>query len=198
METFTARSSWLELIRNLCESERGRLFTALLTYAKTGEAQELRGNEKVVYPAIIADIEADVQNAQNLHINAQEKYINNNLSQSAVEERIDLSVSFKEFWDAYPVKVNKKRCSDLWNKIKPDKELLRLILKKIEAFKQSRNWREGFIPYPDTWLRGERWNDELPPEPVRRQSNRSVSGYAQRPISDADIAHMVVDFGGEA
>ena len=40
----------LDALEPLCEEERGRLFTALLQYGKTGELAELSGNEKFLFP----------------------------------------------------------------------------------------------------------------------------------------------------
>lgn len=36
------------------------------------------------------------------------------------------------------------------------------MLSSIDAEKQSGEWNDiQFIPYPTTWLNGERWEDEL-------------------------------------
>ena len=40
-----------------------------------------------------------------------------------------------------------------------------VIVAAVEQQKTWRQWREGFIPLPTTWLFQERWNDE--PEPAR-------------------------------
>ena len=41
---------YLEAIEPLGDAERGRLFTALLEYARTGEAPQLGGNERFLFP----------------------------------------------------------------------------------------------------------------------------------------------------
>lgn len=41
---------WLDALEEYGDAERGRLFTALLEYGKTGEAKKLSGNEKYVFP----------------------------------------------------------------------------------------------------------------------------------------------------
>lgn len=45
----------------LNDAERGRLFTACLTYSKTGEVQELRGNERFIFPALRSQIDRDAE-----------------------------------------------------------------------------------------------------------------------------------------
>lgn len=49
---FPAYHNFLQMMEPLTDSERGRLFTALLVYSSTGEATDLPGNEKYVFPAM--------------------------------------------------------------------------------------------------------------------------------------------------
>lgn len=58
---FLAYHSYLAAIEPLSEAERGRLFTACLCYSMAGEAPELRGNERFVWPAIQSQIDRDRQ-----------------------------------------------------------------------------------------------------------------------------------------
>lgn len=50
---------YLDAIEPLGDAERGRLFTALLEYAKTGEAPQLGGNERFLFPMMRAQIDRD-------------------------------------------------------------------------------------------------------------------------------------------
>lgn len=50
---------YLEAIEPLGDAERGRLFTALLQYARTGEAPQLGGNERFLFPMMRAQIDRD-------------------------------------------------------------------------------------------------------------------------------------------
>ncbi len=45
----------------LSDAERGRLFTAMLEYAETGIAPELKGNERFIFSAVKTDIDAQRQ-----------------------------------------------------------------------------------------------------------------------------------------
>lgn len=70
---------------------------------------------------------------------------------------------FDKFWKAYPKRKDKKRAYKVFMKIKPDNELLQQMLDCIEREKKSLDWLKDngqYIPYPSSWLNGERWNDE--------------------------------------
>lgn len=69
---------------------------------------------------------------------------------------------FEQFWKEYPRKVAKPKVRDKFKKIKPDKNLFEQMMRAIQNQKESRQWKEGFIPYPLTWLNQGRWEDELP------------------------------------
>lgn len=49
----------LEALEPYGDAERGRLFTALLEYARTGEASHLSGNERFLFPMMRARIDRD-------------------------------------------------------------------------------------------------------------------------------------------
>lgn len=65
-EYFPAYHSYLESMSELTDAERGRLFTACLIYSKTGEAPQLSGNERFVFPSFKAQIDRDNKTYQDL------------------------------------------------------------------------------------------------------------------------------------
>jgi hypothetical protein len=67
---------------------------------------------------------------------------------------------FDTFWAAYPWKAAKKDARKAWEQSAQVRPSIEAILTAISAAKESRQWREGFVPLPATWLRGERWDDE--------------------------------------
>ncbi|MCI9585671.1 MAG: hypothetical protein HFH45_03445 [Bacilli bacterium] len=70
--------------------------------------------------------------------------------------------SFEKFWKAYPKKQDKQKTKKWFEKNKPNEELLRTILDKLELFKKTKQWEnKQFIPMPTTWLNGKRWEDEV-------------------------------------
>lgn len=72
-------------------------------------------------------------------------------------------VDFSDFWGMYPRRVAKKDARKAWDKITP--KLHNQILTAL--FEWSRIWKDRgeieYIPYPASWLNGERWEDEYPP-----------------------------------
>lgn len=74
---------------------------------------------------------------------------------SATERR------FARFWDAYPKKVGKGAAEKSFAKFKPDDSLTDTMIQAIEAQKRTRQWKEGYIPNPATWLNQRRWEDEI-------------------------------------
>jgi hypothetical protein len=73
---------------------------------------------------------------------------------------------FDQFWDAYPKRVAKIAAQKAWVKLKPDAELVAMILAAIEAQKEGWHWRHEngrFIPNPASWLNAGCWLDEVRP-----------------------------------
>lgn len=90
---------------------------------------------------------------------------NNNIcaTETCAQEPKTLNERFDKFWKAYPKRKDKKRAYKVFMKIKPDNELLQQMLDCIEREKKSLDWLKDngqYIPYPSSWLNGERWNDE--------------------------------------
>jgi hypothetical protein len=72
------------------------------------------------------------------------------------------SSEFDEFWKKYPRKRAKADARKAWKKLRHVD--LKTIMVALEAAIASDEWRRDsgqFIPYPTTWLNGERWTDEL-------------------------------------
>lgn len=91
---------------------------------------------------------------------------------------------FDAFWRAYPLRTAKKAARRAWEKIAASD--VGAIMAGIERAKNGRQWREGVIPHPATWLNGERWHDEVqaaPPtttEPRTRDEKNSASAARVR------------------
>ena len=76
--------------------------------------------------------------------------------------------SFFAFYALYPRHVARKAAERAWAKLKPDAALMEQIMAGLRAqlpMFAGRDWEH--IPYPATWLNGERWLDEVPkPKPL--------------------------------
>lgn len=84
----------------------------------------------------------------------------NQLTQEQMTEQEEY---FARFWNAYPRKSNKLKTRIEWNNIQCDVELYEKILRSVELYKQSQQWRDAnYIPYPENYLRNEKWEDDIP------------------------------------
>ena len=69
---------------------------------------------------------------------------------------------FDTFWALYPKKVAKADARKAWAQTKDIRPELTNLLAAITAACKTESWMKSggaFIPYPATWLRGERWDD---------------------------------------
>lgn len=93
---------------------------------------------------------------------------------------------FDEFWACYPRKCAKGDARKAWKQtasIRPDMDTL---IAAVKAQCNSEQWRKDggvYIPYPASWLRAERWDDEteiaLPkPEKMRDRFDLANERFA--------------------
>lgn len=71
-------------------------------------------------------------------------------------------VSFDDFWAIWPKRLAKKDAQKAWARVPA--LVHQKILRAVEAAKQTDQWQKDdgqFIPLPASWLRGERWEDEI-------------------------------------
>ena len=71
--------------------------------------------------------------------------------------------AFDDFWVLYPRRISKKQTHKYFRAIDPKNHVK--ILTAIAAWRV--HWEQTgvemqWIPYPSTWLIGERWEDEIP------------------------------------
>lgn len=96
-----------------------------------------------------------------------------------------LDSRFERFWAQYPRKVSKQDAKKVFMKLKPDEQLLNTILEALKKQCASAEWSEkAYIPHPDRYLRGRRWEDEVPetsesssPIPRREEVKRPETSY---------------------
>ena len=180
----------LDALEPLCEEERGRLFTALLQYGKTGELAELSGNEKFLFPMFKGRIDRFYKSYQETcernKNNIKKRYTKSTTvyggsertrslpSEEEEEEEETESKSeaksnpntsrasaFDVFWKAYPKKTGKEAARKSFARAKAD---IGTMLSALEVQKQSEQWTKDngqFIPNPTTWLNQGRWEDEV-------------------------------------
>lgn len=101
-----------------------------------------------------AQLNTNIENTNEVNTNG-----NNNPLISPEEK---LKLLFSCFWEVYPKKANKKDAFKAFKSIKNIEKILPDILSDIDVKKQTKDWQKQngqFIPYPASYLRGERWND---------------------------------------
>lgn len=80
---------------------------------------------------------------------------------------------FAKFWAAYPRKVGKAACEKWFARHKVDDTTVNCMIASLEYLKATEQWRkEGgkYIPYPQTWLNGRRWEDETAQPPKKEET----------------------------
>lgn len=80
---------------------------------------------------------------------------------------------FEEFWNVYPIKKNKKKANEIWQRKKLDEKADFIIAHIVNRKERDQQWKDGFIPHATTFLNGERWDDEIK-ECRNEQSNRNT------------------------
>ena len=94
---------------------------------------------------------------------------------------------FDKFWAAYPKKVGKIKVKAKVISLKPTPELVAVMIKKIEEYKLTDQWRTEkgrYIPNPLTWLNRGSWEDDLTVQTLPPRSNRR--GRHNADISEDD------------
>ena len=67
---------------------------------------------------------------------------------------------FDRFWAAYPCHKDKVGAVREWDKLRPDRELMRIMGAALDRAKTSDEWQRGIgIPYACRWLSHRRWED---------------------------------------
>ena len=87
---------------------------------------------------------------------------------------------FALFWQEYPRKAAKAAALKAWQKLNPSQELVERILAHVRDHKRSPDWiKDGgqFVPYPATFLNGQRWEDDIPPD---TGPGMAYHGYQER------------------
>ncbi len=70
---------------------------------------------------------------------------------------------FDRFWSAFPRKVAKQDAEKVWSKLKPQGELLEIIISAVQRQAVSEQWvkeKGKYVPHAATWLNGKRWEDQ--------------------------------------
>jgi len=90
---------------------------------------------------------------------------------------------FEEFWEVYPRRTAKGAARKAWPAALKKARGAEALVAGARAYAEScaaHQTDPQFIAHPATWLRAERWADELP-APPRRPGARAISGDREGP-----------------
>lgn len=80
------------------------------------------------------------------------------------------TLKFNDFWSLYPVRKNKARAMTIWRNRNLDLMADKICTDIRKRMTEDYQWHDpSFIPHPSTYLRNERWNDEMTPCPRPEQ-----------------------------
>lgn len=84
---------------------------------------------------------------------------------------------FETFWGMYPRRLAKKDAERAWLKIPVSKQLDAIQALKIHVISwRQKGTEKQYIPYPASWLNGERWTDEIEIAPEMPQCDWNRGG----------------------
>ena len=68
---------------------------------------------------------------------------------------------FREFWEAYPKKRDRKKARDAWKRKRLDSRADQIIADVKRRVRNDDQWLKGYVPHATTYINGERWEDEI-------------------------------------
>ena len=175
---------WIEQTAALSDAERGRLFIAILEYARSGLEPKLDGREGILFPVFRTTIDRDNKKSAAYSENGKKGGRGNKANESDLKQNKaneskmpnirhktqdkdkdkdkDNSASqFESFWAAYPRKVGKQAAMKAFSKVSVP---VKTLIDAVNSQKNSEQWRKDngqYIPNPATWLNQGRWDDVL-------------------------------------
>lgn len=89
---------------------------------------------------------------------------------------------FKRFWLMYPRKAKQFQAQLAWNALPVDVELYEKILKAVERYSKTKQWADKtYVPYPENFIDGKRWEDDIPTDdvpPVKKKNDVAAAAEA--------------------
>lgn len=100
---------------------------------------------------------------------------------STVDNSANFSIRFEDFWNSFPRKKDRLRALATWQKKNLD-SIADVIIADVKKRSQADDtWKQKqFIPYPTTYLSGERWNDEITKKEITTGGYRGMDWTQER------------------
>lgn len=169
------------------------------TTGKTPAPRAAVGGKTPARPAAVQDITPAPRAAgPRHHVPPKETYIKETHIQACASD-----AEFQKLKEAWPRgywKAEEKALA-AWTALSPTVELFALMIKALEAQKDSSQWKRGIgIPHPARWLEEKRWTDETPthssPGQVAQPEEKPVKKFVR--IRDGwrkVVAGVLVELG---
>lgn len=136
----------------------------------SGEIPQIQCKNSTVNSGEIPHNKNIYNNNNNIYAHSKNEHDKTKTKIKSKRSKEELEKKFIEFWDKYPKKVSKKNAKKAFIKLNPSDEKLEKIYKALAE--QTKKWKDKqFIPYPATWINGERWEDET--DTTAKQNNTS-------------------------
>ena len=181
MSRFVITASFVKVTAALGDAEVGRLFRAMCEYALDGTEPELRGNERVLFPAakmMIDENRIEISNETNeiTRENEKERTKEKERERALPNNTSKYTPDFEEFWSTYPRKIDKQKAYNSWKKINPSDELKQYIIQSVKEWAACDQWQdENYIPHPTVWLNNRRWEAK----PAKSKQKNPALRYEQ-------------------
>lgn len=180
-DSFIFYRSFFEAIKKIENAtDKANAYDAICELALNGNEIELMGIADIIFPLIKPQIVANNKRYRN---GCKEKTNKNNAkakdkqSESKTQANENENVNenendnvnennnwFDAFWKLYPKKVEKKKAMAKFKKMCKTEKQFNIIINGLKRHIKSEQWQKEhgkYVPYPTTWLNGERWNDEI-------------------------------------
>lgn len=121
----------------------------------------------------VLNISSTERERENTELNKEQKLLSQlNGRPLPLEETKIQNEYFKRFWLMYPRKAKQFQAQLAWNALPVDVELYERILQAVEKYSKTKQWADKtYVPYPENFLDGKRWEDDIPedtPKPTRK------------------------------
>jgi hypothetical protein len=90
---------------------------------------------------------------------------------------ISYEKTFAEFWKAYPKKTKPMQAERFWSTLLLTQTLVDKIMQGVEKWKQSGDWKGGYIQDPVNWLRDGQYEADPPPPKEKPKQNFAGTTY---------------------
>lgn len=120
------------------------------------------------------------EKAQRKLLDTESDVLNKEIKKERNKEEYMCEKDFEIFWEEYPRKTDKKKSIQKFLLLK--RESFDLLMRGLRCQKKSKQWLNGYIPHPTTWINGERWNDEV----FEKKEDKNVESSLYNSLTEID------------